>query len=205
MATFHPKHGFTTSAFKPCPTSASDRPRQRLRRLFRRALVRVPVHGEVGGAHGLDRDRAHQRLQSAAQPGVRGAGGREQDDGVVARRRTFRVGERHQAVGGDAAVRGEGGDHVRLAALQRAVMNDTEPAAADLAAFEDDLRGHRVRLLVYNRQASDAAARRLLDVARAAGVPVLGVTETEPARTTYQAWMLAQLDALDQALSPPAP
>ena len=97
------------------------------------------------------------------------------------------------------------GLRMRNAAVQRAVMNDTEPAAADVAAFEDDLRGHRVRLLVYNRQASDAAARRLLDVARAAGVPVLGVTETEPARTTYQAWMLAQLDALDQALSPPAP
>ncbi len=94
---------------------------------------------------------------------------------------------------------------MRNARLQRAVMNDTEPDAADVAAFEDDLRQHRVRLLVYNRQATGTAARRLLDIARDAGVPVLGVTETEPARTPYQAWMLAQLDALDQALSRPAP
>ena len=97
------------------------------------------------------------------------------------------------------------GLRMRNARFQRAVMNDTEPAASDVAAFENDLRQHRVRLLVYNSQASDTAARRLLDLAHEAGVPVLGVTETEPARTSYQAWMLAQLDALEQALSRPAP
>ena len=97
------------------------------------------------------------------------------------------------------------GLQTREARFQRAVMNDTEPAASDVAAFEDDLRQRRVRLLVFNSQATDAAARRLLDLAREAGVPVLGVTETEPAGTTYQAWMLAQLDALEQALSRPAP
>ena len=94
---------------------------------------------------------------------------------------------------------------MRNTRFQRAVMNDAEPAASDVAGLEDDLRRHRVRLLVYNSQASDTAARRLLDIARGAGVPVLGVSETEPAGTTYQAWMLAQLDALDQALSRPAP
>jgi zinc/manganese transport system substrate-binding protein len=97
------------------------------------------------------------------------------------------------------------GLRMRNARFQLAVMNDTEPAASDVAAFEDDLRQRRVRLLVYNSQASDTAARRLLDLAREAGVPVLGVTETEPAHTSYQAWMLAQLDALEQALSRPVP
>ena len=97
------------------------------------------------------------------------------------------------------------GLRMRNVRFQRAVMNDTEPAASDVAAFEDDLRQHRVRLLVFNSQVSDTAARRLLDLARESGVPVLGVTETEPAHTTYQAWMLAQLDALEQALSRPPP
>ena len=92
---------------------------------------------------------------------------------------------------------------MRNARFQLAVMNDTEPAASDVAAFEDDLRQHRVRLLVYTSQATDTAARRLLDIARASGVPVLGVTETEPADTPYETWMLAQLDALDRALPPP--
>ncbi len=89
--------------------------------------------------------------------------------------------------------------------FQIAVMNSTEPRASDVAAFEGDLRKHLVRAFLYNSQASDPAARRLLDIARASGIPVVGVTETEPAGQTYQSWMTAQLDALDTALSKPAP
>jgi len=92
---------------------------------------------------------------------------------------------------------------VRNERFQLAVMNGTEPRASDIAAFERDLRDHRVRALIYNAQATDTAARRLLDIARASGVPVVGVTETEPAGKTYQEWMTGQLDALDAALSRP--
>jgi len=87
--------------------------------------------------------------------------------------------------------------------FQIAVMNDTEPSAADVAAFEDDLRGHRVRLFLYNSQASDEAAKRLLGLARAAKIPVVGVTETEPAGQTYQTWMLGELDGVAAALTAP--
>ncbi len=87
--------------------------------------------------------------------------------------------------------------------FQRAVMNGAEPAAADVAAFEDDLRLHRVRALLYNTQATDDQAKRLVAIARASGVPIVGVSETEPAAKTYQAWMGGQLDALEQALSRP--
>ena len=31
-------------------------------------------------------------------------------------------------------------------------------------------------------------------------IPVVGVSETEPPGSTYQQWMLGQLDALDAAL-----
>ena len=85
--------------------------------------------------------------------------------------------------------------------FQLDVMNDSEPAASDVAAFEQDLRGHAVRALFYNSQATDAAAKRLLDIARAAHVPVVAVTETEPVGKTYAAWMLGQLEALEKALS----
>ncbi len=90
--------------------------------------------------------------------------------------------------------------------FQRTVMNDTEPGAADVAAMEDDLRQHRVRLFIFNSQATDSAAQRLLGIARAANIPVLGVTETEPSgAASYQDWILGQLAALDRALShPPA-
>ncbi len=90
---------------------------------------------------------------------------------------------------------------VRNTGFQLAVMNGTEPSPADVAAFEDDLKGHRVKVMLYNSQADDQAVKRLVGVARAAKVPVVGITETEPGGKTYQAWMLAQLDALDHALA----
>ncbi len=85
--------------------------------------------------------------------------------------------------------------------FQLAVMNDTEPSASDVAAMETDLRQHRVKLFIYNSQATDTAAQRLLKIAKQAKVPTIGVTETEPKGLTYQQWMLSQLDALDKALS----
>lgn len=85
--------------------------------------------------------------------------------------------------------------------FQMAVMNNTEPAASDVAKFEDDLKGHKVRAMIYNGQADDKAVKRLVGIAKENHVPVVAVTETEPAGATYQGWMLKQLDALDRALS----
>ena len=88
--------------------------------------------------------------------------------------------------------------------FQLAVMNNTEPSASEVAAMEDDLRGHKVRLFIYNSQATDNATQRLLRIAGTARVPALGVTETEPnGAVSYQDWMLGQLDALDRTMSAP--
>jgi zinc/manganese transport system substrate-binding protein len=92
---------------------------------------------------------------------------------------------------------------MHAAKFQMAVMNDTEPSASDVAAFEGDLRQHRVKVMLYNSQATDGAARRLLHIAEASGVPVVGVSETEPLGKSYQAWMTGQLDALGAALAKP--
>jgi zinc/manganese transport system substrate-binding protein len=85
--------------------------------------------------------------------------------------------------------------------FQLAVMNDTEPSASDIAAFENDLKNHKVKVMLYNSQASDPAVQRLVGIARQSNVPVVGVSETEPAGKTYQEWMLDQLNALDRALA----
>jgi zinc/manganese transport system substrate-binding protein len=89
---------------------------------------------------------------------------------------------------------------VRNLSFQLAVMNGTEPSASDVAAFETDLRTHRVALLVYNAQASDPVADRMERLAKASHVPVVGASETEPPGKTYQAWMLDELDAVAKAL-----
>ena len=89
---------------------------------------------------------------------------------------------------------------MRNGRFQLAVMNGTEPSAAAIAALEKDLRTRTVKVLLYNTQTTQALAERMRTIANVAGVPVVAITETEPAGQTYQAWMLAQLDALERAL-----
>jgi zinc/manganese transport system substrate-binding protein len=88
----------------------------------------------------------------------------------------------------------------RNARFQLSVMNDTEPAASDIAAFEQDLRGKRVRVLLYNAQAVSKLTERMLALAKQSQVAIVSVTETEPAGKTYQQWMSTQVDALAKAL-----
>ena len=85
--------------------------------------------------------------------------------------------------------------------FQIAVMNNAEPRASDVAAFENDLTGHKVKVLLYNSQATEPTTKRLRDIATQAKIPVVGVSETEPPDTNYQNWMLHQLDDLDKALA----
>ncbi len=92
---------------------------------------------------------------------------------------------------------------MRNETFQLAVMNNTEPSVSDVAAFEGDLKGHRVRVMLYNAQASEPSVQRLVKLAEAEKIPVVGITETEPAGKTYQQWMLSQLEALDKALAGP--
>src|SRR5574337_224072 len=91
---------------------------------------------------------------------------------------------------------------VRNEEFALAIMNEAEPAASQVAAFEKDLKGRKVKAMIHNVQASGPAVERLVRMARENGVPVIGVSETEPPNTTYQAWMLKQLEALDRALAP---
>jgi len=84
--------------------------------------------------------------------------------------------------------------------FQLAVMNETEPSAKEIAAFEGDLRTRAVRALIFNMQTGGALPDRMRKIAVASHVAVVGVTETEPPATNYQGWMQAQIDALERAL-----
>jgi zinc/manganese transport system substrate-binding protein len=87
--------------------------------------------------------------------------------------------------------------------FQLSIMNDTEPAASDVAAFENDLKGHKVRVMFFNKQASDKIVQHLVALARAADVPVVGVTELVPAGMTFQDWLLSELADTEKALAGP--
>ncbi|OWT66362.1 metal ABC transporter solute-binding protein, Zn/Mn family [Candidimonas nitroreducens] len=85
--------------------------------------------------------------------------------------------------------------------FQLAVMNDTEPSASQMAAFENDLATARVKILFYNSQVVDQAAERARRIAQQHHVAVVGVTETQPAGKSYQDWMMSELAATERALS----
>jgi zinc/manganese transport system substrate-binding protein len=87
--------------------------------------------------------------------------------------------------------------------FQLSIMNDTEPSARDVAAFQDDLKGHKVRVMFYNKQASNKAVHTLVDLAHASKISVVGVTETAPPDLSYQEWMLGELNDTAKALAGP--
>jgi zinc/manganese transport system substrate-binding protein len=82
-----------------------------------------------------------------------------------------------------------------------AIMNNAEPTPSEVAAFENDLKGHKVKAMMYNAQASEPAVGKLVQLAKDNNIPVVGVSETEPPNSTYQDWMMGQLNALDKALA----
>ena len=83
----------------------------------------------------------------------------------------------------------------------RAIEDGTEPSPAAVAAMSALLAGRHVRVLLYNSQAVSPITTRIRSAARAAGIPVVGVTETLPAHLTVQQWLLAEARALQRALA----
>ncbi|WP_236470522.1 metal ABC transporter solute-binding protein, Zn/Mn family [Pseudomonas syringae] len=84
--------------------------------------------------------------------------------------------------------------------FQLSVMNETEPRASDVAAFQYDLENRSVKALVYNQQTQSPLAQRMLSIARQTNVPTVSVSEMQPGAMTYQAWIAGSLDSLEEAL-----
>ena len=84
--------------------------------------------------------------------------------------------------------------------FQLAIMNDTEPSPSQVAGFEESLKSGRAKILFYNSQVTDDTTARLLALAKASNVPVVGVTELAPAGKSIPDWLLGQLAAIEDAL-----
>jgi zinc/manganese transport system substrate-binding protein len=83
----------------------------------------------------------------------------------------------------------------------RPIEEGTEPSPAAVAAMSGLIAQHRVRVLLYNRQAVSPVTAGLGGEARSARIPVVAVTETLPAGLTFQQWQLGQARALAAALA----
>ncbi len=82
-----------------------------------------------------------------------------------------------------------------------AIEDGTDPSPDDTVVMDGLLTGHRVKVLVYNAQVVSAVTQHVQALARQSHIPVVGVTETmPPSYRSYQAWQLAQAEAILHAL-----
>ena len=86
--------------------------------------------------------------------------------------------------------------------FMNAVAEGTDPPASAVATFHDQVAGKKIKVLVYNIQASSALTASLKQLAQQQGIPLVGVTETlQPVGATFQGWQVAQLTTLEAALA----
>lgn len=84
--------------------------------------------------------------------------------------------------------------------LQLSIMNDIAPSPSQIKNFENDLRQHKVKILIYNNQVSDPVTLRLQKIATKNNIPVIGVSETQPKDKDFVSWMDEQLSQIESAL-----
>ncbi len=85
--------------------------------------------------------------------------------------------------------------------FEKAIAEGNDPPADAVIAAQNQLKNRQIRVLIYNEQTVDKVTTRLQNLAEAAGIPVVPVTETMPPSRHYQSWMLDQLTVLEQALA----
>ncbi|HET9051695.1 MAG TPA: zinc ABC transporter substrate-binding protein [Candidatus Dormibacteraeota bacterium] len=85
--------------------------------------------------------------------------------------------------------------------LMKAVAEGNDPPADALARFQQQLESRAATVLVYNEQTSTDVTTNLRKLADDHGIAVVGITETiQPANASFQAWMTAELTAIQTAL-----
>ncbi len=85
--------------------------------------------------------------------------------------------------------------------FQVATMNNAEPSPSEVIAFEKSLTDGQAKILFYNAQVTDKTTERLLAIAKAHKVIVVGVTETMPKGVTIQSWFSGQLAEIKKDLA----
>jgi len=85
--------------------------------------------------------------------------------------------------------------------FMQALAEGNEPSARDIAAFQDQLQQHRIKVLVYNTQTVTSLTEQLKALAQQNSIPIVGVSETMPGGAqTFQGWQASELALLRQAL-----
>ena len=86
--------------------------------------------------------------------------------------------------------------------FMRAVAEGNDPPADTVTEFQQQLQRKQASVLVYNEQTGTDVTTNLRRIATQQNIPVVGVTETiQPPDTSFQLWMLGELNDLQNALN----
>jgi zinc/manganese transport system substrate-binding protein len=86
--------------------------------------------------------------------------------------------------------------------FMQAISEGTDPPAQTVAAFQNQVSNHLIKVLVYNTQTSTPITDNLKQLAAKNSIPIVGISETvEPATASFQGWQVKQLNSLQAALS----
>jgi len=102
----------------------------------------------------------------------------------------------------DYMLQAVGADNLTPWAFQADIMNGTDPSPQDVALQNSLFTQHKVKVFLYNQQVTDSLTESFIKLAQENGIPVVGVYETMPTPGyTYQSWMLAEVNALNKAVT----
>ncbi|MGH3208668.1 MAG: metal ABC transporter solute-binding protein, Zn/Mn family [Trebonia sp.] len=102
----------------------------------------------------------------------------------------------------DYMLQAAGADNLTPFTFQADIMNGTDPSPQNVALQNSLFTQHKVKVFLYNQQVTDSLTESFISLARANGIPVVGVYETMPTPGyTYQSWMLAEVNALNKAVT----
>ncbi|MTV83130.1 metal ABC transporter solute-binding protein [Secundilactobacillus folii] len=80
----------------------------------------------------------------------------------------------------------------------QAVQNDTDPSPKDIKQMQADIRHHKIAFFVVNTQEISKMTTNLLHLAKQSGVPIVRVTESQPAGKNYESWMMSQFKEVER-------
>jgi zinc/manganese transport system substrate-binding protein len=83
----------------------------------------------------------------------------------------------------------------------KAIAEGTDVSAADKQTVDAEAQNRLIKVWVYNSQNATPDVQRVNQLARAAHIPIMTITETlSPASATFEQWQVAELQNLRQAL-----
>lgn len=82
----------------------------------------------------------------------------------------------------------------------KAIEDGNEPTPSDVVQLQNDIKTKRIKLFIENIQTDDPTVKSMAVLAKANHIPVILVTETEPAGEDYLRWMMEQLHQVESSL-----